>query len=1046
MRPPSPKLELDSQDSNLELASPGLSDVTDLLVSDEVNAEDDPAINPALPPRIAARFCRLTNVRRSTSNASSRRTSISSTHSHQSSRSRRARESSQSTCVAQHLRRASILEDRKARLADRAAHVEKVRLRAAVAKAALRPSNLEARALAAQKARERYLAQVTAACAEEVRRAKKIAEETKEKKAAEERRLKMEMKERHAEAERRRLEYNRRNGRRTRTASVPSSTVEVKPMASEASGFIDEETAAARIQGMWRDRRRRRVINDFQSLELSIEAIHDTTFEQVGALLSQDRVLSATSKLLKLCGVRDEQGGPLGEKLAVRTFLSSFLILGHPTHVLGNDGEQEKDLITKSKDLLISFERLLSMLTPENHYTPPEPELDALSHAYAAFLSAFKAWKSCDATALIETMVAQFVELDSIWSKVKDDHPSVAAEYEKGIRDNQAVLFARMKRLVGHEKARSLVLQAIKESRKVRGQRAAPEGAVATPRGVTGSSEQRQPTEGAQSSAEMQSPSPQPSSAAAETLQSRLNPPITASAHANSRRRSVQSDQLQKIESPIPENRTLLHELAINKRFRLEMEVPSEAMLQMRRAIYQSMKNDAAAQMGHPWTLAIADNIRRRLLRLLMHGSSTYKLVSEVLDPTVIANETSRGTFSFDKFFAFMSTMLPRLCAPFRDEEIKRLTQDDTGDWTDRLARIMHGLDLLCLDYCNFLMHESAPALIKDAPGYEARRFAEDLQNGVHTLEKTHRWWMASRTQLMEEAERRDPQGIMHPGSRPTAEKIYMHGLVNLAISVGPLPVSDLPETLQLDHNRLEASRRDTLRIVVVGAILLTAKNLLKRDVRSQWKQEAVRIWETLAGGERSEMREMRERGGHHHNSNHISANAPTAALGLAPYREDAGTATQIQSIIESSHAMPPQTRAQLANTIARVLGQARRAIGLLPPSSSSSTSSSSSASAATSPTAPFSDPVMRLLLQRLRTHVFSRLSATSAGERVRHATTASEGLAGSGLPEFVSMIGNIVEQLSKVADVDRKAHGMWYDAVAAQVAGAPPSSSSSFT
>jgi len=54
--------------------------------------------------------------------------------------------------------------------------------------------------LAAQAAREKLLAEITARCEEEVKRAKKIAEETKEKKAAEHARLKEEMAEKLAEA------------------------------------------------------------------------------------------------------------------------------------------------------------------------------------------------------------------------------------------------------------------------------------------------------------------------------------------------------------------------------------------------------------------------------------------------------------------------------------------------------------------------------------------------------------------------------------------------------------------------------------------------------------------------------------------------------------------------------------------------------------------------------------------------------------------------------------------------------------------------------
>ena len=108
----------------------------------------------APPPHLAARFyCNRASARRKSSATSSRRNSLSSAHSRASSLSRHRETVSgcQSNYVAQHLRRASILESRKARLADRAAHAEQVRLRAALAKAAPRASvsNSEERALAA---------------------------------------------------------------------------------------------------------------------------------------------------------------------------------------------------------------------------------------------------------------------------------------------------------------------------------------------------------------------------------------------------------------------------------------------------------------------------------------------------------------------------------------------------------------------------------------------------------------------------------------------------------------------------------------------------------------------------------------------------------------------------------------------------------------------------------------------------------------------------------------------------------------------------------
>jgi hypothetical protein len=214
-------------------------------------------------------------------------------------------------------------------------------MRAAMAKAAMRPSNSEERALAAKQAREKILAQVAAACAEEVRRAKNIAEGMKEKREAEGRKLREVMEERLAEAERRRTELlDKRNTKRCRAGSVPR-TDDKRPVRGQESAE-KKEAAVQKIQKAWRMARRRKVVKDFTELGLSIEGVRDTSFEEVGALLSQERVIKTTAKVLQLCGLQDGEGGAAAEASAVRTFLSAFLILGHPAQVLSSDGEQEQ--------------------------------------------------------------------------------------------------------------------------------------------------------------------------------------------------------------------------------------------------------------------------------------------------------------------------------------------------------------------------------------------------------------------------------------------------------------------------------------------------------------------------------------------------------------------------------------------------------------------------------------------------------------------------------------------------------------------------------
>ncbi|KAL5411570.1 hypothetical protein PMIN04_010202 [Paraphaeosphaeria minitans] len=903
------------------------------------------------PPRIAARFYRPSTTRRKSSATSSRRNSISSTQSHTSTRS--FRNACQSHHIAQHLRRASILETRKARLADRAAHAEQVRLRAALAKATPRNSNIEEKALAAQQARERHLAQVAAACAEEVRRAKKVAEDMKERKAAEERRTRQEMEDRLADAEKRRLEY-KRNTRRPRTASSPPADAK-KPVMPRV---VSTEEAAKRIQSAWRARARKNIVDAWLAFGLSIDKVHDHGFEEVTALLNEHKVLAATEQIMNLFGLLFREDAT-SRKSSVRTFLAAFLILGHPAQVLSRDGDQEQDLIQKAKDLIMAFEAALSELTTFNYYNPSPTRLETVALAHGAFMTAFNQWKARDSSALIETMVASFVSLDAIWQSVKDQTVEVVAEeYKSGIRDNQAILLSKIKRLAGPDRALQLIRKAIRESRRARPKKG-PSGEVARPRVAS-------PTPACPISEEQAAVQAQ---AASQLAGSDV---IEAS-------EGHQAQSLSKLFTSIPTNRILVHELSIDKEYRIDASPTADLRDALNRELCDAMRQGIEYGEGAVWTAAMAENIRAKLLRLLKPGNTMHTLISETLDADLISQQSSQGMFSYAKFFTFMANILPKLCAPFRDDEVKALADKLQEEGTlpemiEKLFELLHIIDLLSLDYSNFLLMQSAPVLIKEAPSYEQREFAEDLEQGRITLKSTRRWWRSAAVNVHTEADRRDPWSESLPMNRPTPQKIYARGLIDLAIHTAPLRDSELPETLELDRARIARIREEALRITTIGGILLTAKNLLKRDVRSQWKNEANRMWETLKDG----------------------------------YLKDPATPAKISSLLESSHAMPPSTRAQLASTITRLLTQADAG--------------------------RVSDPVTKVLFQRLKTHIFNRVSASSSSERVKAASTATEGLATTGLPEFVSHVGDICDELGKVSEVDRKAHGKWYEEIAEEL------------
>ncbi|KAJ5772833.1 T-complex 11 [Penicillium paradoxum] len=935
---------------------------------------EEPTPPLTLPPHIAARFYRKSSKARRSSAASSRRSSVSSLHSHQSNAA--SNSSPSADHIAQHLRRTSILESRKARLADRALHAEKVRLRAALAKAATRNLQIEERALAAQQARERLLADITAKCEDQVKRAKKKAEDQREKKAAEEARLRLEMTEKFAEVEKRRALYQKTH-RRQRTSSLPAT--EEKKMSREVTKSLTQDAAARKIQRVWKTHHAKMIMQQFQSLGLSVIRVRDMSFEEVGALLSNSDLLDTMTQVLRLCGLQDMEGGVMGSRGAVRTFLSSYLIVTHPKEVLSCDGDQEQDLITKARELLEAFDQVTALLS-SGCCSPSviTADLQTLCESHNVFFSAFHAWKSHDSSVLIEIMVAQFVELELIWQTVKNDKAGGAAEdYRQGIRQNQVLLLARLKRLAGPDRHMEMIRDSLKtakqEKKRAASKQAIPRSAGAAP-----------PTTDVLTE-----------SVATPLSESFNNIDATVFQELDKQRTSPH-ERFTKILTPLPENRELVHELLINKEFKIEEAPYTEPRRHIMKQMCEAMRKGLESGDGVNWTVAMATVIQDRLLRSLQQGNSLYVIISEVLDPRLVQSQCEAGTFSYDNFFEFMNNILPRLCAPYRDPMVKVYIEDTSGDAIDRLARLMSIIDLLSLDQTNFMIQLAAPQLIEEAPGYEKRAFERGVTDGTIGLGKTRRFWRIHRKIIVDEMKRRDPEGIQGEPHPPSA-RIYAQGLTDTILSNAIVSEDLVPETLSLDHQRLQRLHARAFQIVATASILLTAKNLLKRDARSQWKPEADRILSL--------------------NFNEIGAE-------------------RVQSILESTHPMPAAASAQLAATIKRVLGPVATACLAVTPQlvvTSESSASEKCFSATDSygsmtSVASFSDPVAKLMLSRLRNHVLSRLSASSASERVRATTTASQNLAGAGMPEFVNEVGKLVEELEKVREVDWLCHGQFYE------------------
>ncbi|KAL9115436.1 MAG: hypothetical protein Q9227_000757 [Pyrenula ochraceoflavens] len=960
---------------------------TELLETGLDTAIDTTTSTNALSPTLSTpQFSRRRSSIRPASSACSRRSSISSLQSHHSTVS--AHGCPQSPHIAQHLRRASIIESRKARLADRAAHGEKVRLRAAIAKATSKPSYFEERALAAQAAREKLLAEITARCEEKVRRAKKIAEENKERKAAEHARLKEEMAERLAEAARRRTLYQQ-STRRGRSGTQTASDMP-KTSNSDRKSCEPEEAVKA-VQRAWRSKRQARAVTEFRSLNISASSNAAMSFEELGKLLSEDRVLTTTAKLLGLLGLVEAADSNGQEKRgSTRIFLSSYLITSHPQHLLSHGGNDlaEKQLVEKASDLIKGFEQYLdrSMSLPRTTTHIYGIVKDTLCSLFAEFSSVFHAWKANDSSGLVQIMVNQFVELDLILLSVKDDHSGgVSEDYANAIRQNQVQILARLKKFAGSEEALTMVKAAVRKARKAKAAEKRRKSSQNTPRTVTD----------AESMLIDQLATPSDSTAKS---------PPAASPEWTAKSLSV---AFQRAMTPIPSNREVAHEIQINGFFEIAQSTWTSPRRQFMETVCAEMRQalkEGGRETAAEWTHSMAIMIREKLMSLVSPRHFLYDRIDQILDVQLIRQSSRAGLFSYDDFFASIANIIAQICSQGRDEVVKEFAQDTSGDVIDRLLKLVDILDLMTLDHVNFGFRAATPLIVERGPEHEHAAFESDLSTGVHHLSNMMQFW------------REASNGHVDDNSTPPSSlSKYTKSLSTLILSpTNSLRFFKLPETLRLDYHRLLSLRASALRVAATAAILLTMKIRLRRDRETQWRLDAERLgglkWEDL---EVSKLMGVLE------------------SLHLLPEGVRDGVRQFASKVLPSAKAA-----AQNANAVQATLESVRIEGGDVSKEMGALESDDGAGAEGKLQDDTPTEQVALVILKALRENVYNRLSTVPIQERIirpgQSWTTPSsqEGLARVGIGEFGKETDELVEGLARVRGVDWRAHGEWWEEV----------------
>ncbi|XP_071492520.1 T-complex protein 11-like protein 1 [Diadema antillarum] len=294
-------------------------------------------------------------------------------------------------------------------------------------------------------------------------------------------------------------------------------------------------------------------------------------------------------------------------------------------------------------------------------------------------------------------------------------------------------------------------------------------------------------------------------------------------------------------------NMALAHEIVVDGNFKLSpRELPENTIVKqvhdvMHKAFWDSLSAQLAddpPSYGHAVTLI--GEIREILLSLLLpHHDKLKTTILEAMDLDLIRQEAEHSALDVSRLASFVVSVMSKLCAPVRDEEIAKL--GTLTDPVELFREIFRVLDLMKVDMANFTLQSLRPHLQQQSVEYERKKFQEFLQTQQDGLLYTRQWLeqtaesLQARVNEQQELRRRQnqewqtastssPEGATSssPGSGPMISPgtILNHAYVSLLYR-NPDDALSYPETVLMDQGRFHEMGSQARKLVLVGSVLL---------------------------------------------------------------------------------------------------------------------------------------------------------------------------------------------------------------------------------
>ncbi|XP_053320864.1 T-complex protein 11-like protein 2 [Spea bombifrons] len=355
-------------------------------------------------------------------------------------------------------------------------------------------------------------------------------------------------------------------------------------------------------------------------------------------------------------------------------------------------------------------------------------------------------------------------------------------------------------------------------------------------------------------------------------------------------------------------NMVLAHEIVTNQNFHLEhVDLPKNSLEgKVKQIVHKAFWDCLEAELKedppqYEHAIKLFDEIKEILLSFLTPGTNRLRTqICEVLDVDLIRQQAEHNAVDIPKMGGYIINIMSKLCAPIRDEDVKKLKA--SGDIVQMLRDVFRVLDLMKMDMVNYTIQNIRPQLQRQLADYERIKFQEIIEKTPDALIQTTEWIKESIKDAIEAKSHGNAggaNGVSTDNLSPT-----------LVLNSGYLKLlqmdyhSAIPETLITDDVRVQEIKFKLLQVKIIACVCLITQNAMGSYCTNEFTEKVKEITSILIQGINSTTFNLKEALSALSVKICTEMNNSLTERGLTPLSTEAQSVLlgQIDSIIEKDH------------------------------------------------------------------------------------------------------------------------------------------------